>query len=121
MARWLPFLIVVISLTFGLHYYVWARLVRDAALPPPWRMVATVALVLLGASLPLSFLLVRTLGPRAGRFLAWPAYVWMGLLLFLFFLLVTGDLLRFLAGPLLGDKLRDPERRRMLARAWAGA
>src|SRR5438477_258347 len=41
MARILIFASVSLSLMFGLHYYVWARLVRDTGLPPPWRALAT--------------------------------------------------------------------------------
>jgi len=29
------FLVVVLGLTFGLHYYLWIRLVRDTAMPAP--------------------------------------------------------------------------------------
>ena len=32
----------------GLHFYIWARLVRDTALPPPFRALATGALIALG-------------------------------------------------------------------------
>src|SRR5438552_3228468 len=46
MARILIFASVSLSLMFGLHYYVWARLVRDTGLPPPWRALAAAAIIL---------------------------------------------------------------------------
>src|SRR5947208_1019846 len=45
------FVAVALALLGGAHYYFWVRLVRDTALPPPWRAIATGALVLLGLAL----------------------------------------------------------------------
>jgi uncharacterized protein len=117
MPRWVPFAAVAFSITFGLHYYVWARLIRDPALPQPWRAVATVALVLLGASMPLAMAWGRAGAPKA---LTWTAYVWMGLLLLFFILLLMGDLARLLFAVVDG-RVRDPERRVALARLLGSA
>ena len=106
------FLLVVGSL----HYYFWARLVRDTGLPGPWRTVGTIALAVLGLSLPLVMILRRRVPGDAARLLVWPAYVWLGLMMFLFLFLLGGDLVR------VGSRLAgfDPERRQMLHRILGG-
>jgi predicted MPP superfamily phosphohydrolase len=125
LTRVLMFLAVSMSIVFGLHYYIWARLVRDPALPSPWRGVATGALVALAASMPLSFLLLRALGGRPMKFLVWPVYVWMGLMMLIFTLLVAGDVMRLVAmlgaRAVRGAPVDNPERRLALARLFGGA
>ncbi len=39
------FLLLAIAILGGVHFYLWARLVRDPGLAEPWRRVVTVALV----------------------------------------------------------------------------
>src|SRR5579859_1124650 len=91
------FIAFAVSLLFGLHYYFWLRLVRDTALPSPWRQIASWAIVALGLSLPLPFLASRLVGRAAARALAWPVFVWMGMILLLLVSLVSIDLLRVMA------------------------
>src|SRR5262245_39619546 len=92
--RLLVFLLIVLGIVGGLHFYFWARLVRDTALPVPWRAWATAALVALALSLPASFLLMRRL-PRAwSSVVAWPIYTWMGVMFLLFVLLLAADAIR---------------------------
>src|SRR5262249_47498509 len=76
MARFIPLLLIAAAITFGLHFYLWARLVRDTELAQPWYAIATGSLIALGVSMPLSFAVGRALGPRAARFFLWPVYVW---------------------------------------------
>jgi predicted MPP superfamily phosphohydrolase len=108
---------IALSILGGLHYYLWARLARDTALPPPYRQLATLFLIALGLSMPLGMVLARTGLTRA---LSWPAFVWMGLMFLLFVSLLGTDLLRVvlwvgrLGGPV------DPARRVYLARAFGG-
>ncbi len=61
------FLVIALSLIGGLHYYFWARLVRDTALPAPWRQIATGALWVLGLSMPVDDDLVALAPPAARR------------------------------------------------------
>lgn len=85
------------------HYYLWRRLVRDVALPRPWHGLATALLVLLLVSQPVLFVAARNL-PRDGAspwFFA--GFVWMGVLSFLFSVLVLVDLGRL--GVRLGNRL----------------
>ena len=87
-------LAVLSTLLFAIHYYLWARLVRDPALPPPWSALLTWALVILGASGLGGFLLAR-LAPRGvSSPVMWVVYTWLGFMFFLFVLLVLGDLAR---------------------------
>ena len=44
MSRFLVFIAVVIAIIVGVHYYLWARLVREPQLAAPWRLLATWAL-----------------------------------------------------------------------------
>jgi uncharacterized protein len=112
------FLIFVIGIDVTLHYYFWGRLVKETALPPPWNRVGTVVFIVLAVIVPLGFIVGRA-APRAisSPFL-WVVYIWLGVLFFLTFLLITGDAVRLMIrianGPV------DPERRVALARIFAG-
>lgn len=111
------FLAVAITLIGGLHYYFWARLVRDTALPAPWRTMATAALWLLGLSMPATMILWRVRHPLS-KAIAWPAYVWMGMLLILAVVVFAADVVHFLVR--VGGGVRDPERRLWLKRVVFG-
>ncbi len=123
MSRFLIFIAVVIAIIVGLHYYLWARLVRDPQLALPWRLLATWALVLLALSMPTAMFLSRA-RPAAGRLLAWPAFSWMGVMFLLVVAFATVDLLRVLGGAARGTsdaQVLDPARRTLVARVIAAA
>jgi predicted MPP superfamily phosphohydrolase len=103
-----------------LHRYVWARLVRDAAWTEPWGRVLTVAIFALAALVPVAFLAMRWLPRPVNAPLAWLVYTWLGFALYLFLLALLVDAGRGLAA-LVGVLPTDPERRLLLARALAGA
>src|SRR5262245_20312119 len=94
MSRFLVFLLVVISLLGGIHFYFWVRLIRDTQLPFPYRAWASGALIALAASIPAVFLVGRRLPPDWARLLIWPAYTWIGLMFLLLVSVVAVDLLR---------------------------
>ncbi len=106
------FVSIMALLTGGIHYYLWARLVRDPSLPAPWRTVATVGLWSLFVLMFASFFLARYGGVL--RPIVWIPYVWMGAMFYLFLLVVLGDVLRGALG-----RTDDPERRLALYRAIA--
>ena len=110
--------VILGGLTWLTHRYIWARLVRDAALPAAWARGLTVALVALAMSVPLAFFAMRGLPRGLGAPLSWVAYVWMGFLLYLFLLTALSDAGRGIAA-LVGALPKDPERRLFLARAVA--
>ncbi|HSU38958.1 MAG TPA: metallophosphoesterase [Polyangiaceae bacterium] len=115
------FFSVMLTLVGAVHYYIWARLVRDTMLPPPWQRVATAAIVAMYVLVPLSFF-ARRVGASFAVPLVWIASVWMGFLLLFLVVLAAGDLLRgslALAGKLGALPPADPERRLLLAR-WFG-
>ena len=70
--RYLVFFFVASLLLGSAHRYVWARLVRDAALPAPWARVATIAIVVLFVLLMSGFMVVPL---RAARRSASPVHV----------------------------------------------
>jgi hypothetical protein len=111
---------VLTGLTWLMHRYVWARLVRDPAWPAPWGAVLTVALLVLAVSIPAAFLAMRGLPRTLHGPLSWVAYVWMGFALYLFLLTLLGDAVRGVAA-LLGALPADPERRLFLSRVFAAA
>ena len=123
MSRLFTILAIAITVLGGLHTYIWFKLVRATGLPPPWRTVATVALIVLALSIPATLILRRTTS-IATDLLYRPAMVWLGIAFLLFIALLTGDLLRFAAfvvAKLGGRPPLDPERRLFLARLTGGA
>jgi len=95
LGRILIFFSVIVGLTLGTHYYLWARLIRDPMWPSPWRQVATVVLVLLALSIPASMLAWRTLPRHVAIPVSWLGYVWMGSMFLLLVLLWGGELARW--------------------------
>src|SRR5216684_2073761 len=104
-----------------MHYYLWARLVRDPHLPQTWARIATALIVALGVALPLSLVASRIV-PQLSRPAAWVAFVWMGvgfLLVAFFGLADAGRLAASLVHRLRGSEPADGERRVFLARTLA--
>jgi predicted MPP superfamily phosphohydrolase len=121
--RFLVFVAVIGGLSAGVHYYVWARLVRDAVLPSPWARIGTIAIITMGIAMPLSMPVARLLPRSVALPIAVVIYTWMGVLLFLFLGSVLGDLVR--VGVFVADRVRglsrevDPQRRALLGRGIA--
>jgi len=109
----------IISLLAGLmHWYIWARLVRDAAWPAPWGKALAIGLFSLAILIPAAILSLR-LGPRWMEIpLSWAAYIWMGFAVYLFLFSVLSDAGRS-AASVLGILPTDPERRKFVFRALA--
>lgn len=115
------FFAIVLALTGLIHWYLWARLVRDPRLPGGWHLALTTALVALAASMPAAMVLRRA-APALSRVLAWPAFIWMGAMFLLLVVLLGIDLVRlggWLVGRITSAAPLDPERRLFLARAAA--
>jgi predicted MPP superfamily phosphohydrolase len=123
MSRFLIFIAVVLAIAIGVHWYLWARLVRDTHLPSPWNGLVTAALVALAINIPLGLAVGRRV-PALRGVLGWPAFVWMGVMFLLFVGLLSADVLRLvgaLARRAAGDVAADPARRTALARLAATA
>jgi predicted MPP superfamily phosphohydrolase len=114
------------ALSAGIHTYVWTRLVRRADLPRRWHTAATLAIVLLFLSVPITTV-SRNHAPALSSTLAWISMPWMALAGLTFVLLAAMDAARLLGwagrrarrGPL--AELPSPSRRQFLARATGGA
>lgn len=73
--------VVVAVLLLGLsHLYLWRRLVRDTTLAPRARRIGAVIAVVLALLVPSTLILVPT---DVAEWLAWPGYLWVGLLFYL--------------------------------------
>ena len=121
LSRLLTALFVVSSVLFGLHFYIWTKLVRDAQLVAPYRGMITYALIALATLVPVVMAGSRTLPRSVIAPLAWVVYVWMGLIFFLFVLSLGADLL-VLVGRLVGKisgAAPDPDRRVFLSKLVA--
>jgi len=108
--------VVMAVLSWLMHRYVWARLVRDAAWPGSWERALTVGVFALAALVPLAFLAMRWLPRALNAPLAWVVYTWLGFALYLFLLTALADVGR-LGAAIFGALPMDPVRRQMLARA----
>jgi predicted MPP superfamily phosphohydrolase len=118
-SRMLIAALVLSALSYLMHRYMWARLVRDAAWPAPWASVLTAVVFAFAVLVPLSFLATRWLPRAVHGPLAWVAYSWMGVALYLFLLTAVTDVGRLVAS-VAGALPVDPERRLFLAR-WIAA
>jgi len=98
--RLLLALVLVLASAFlvGVHAYLAQRLVLDPALPEPWRSACLAAIAALGATLVLQPIGERKLSRGVGRFIAWPASLWMGFAFLLLVQLLASDALLWIAG-----------------------
>ena len=123
MSRFFAFIAIALSLLAGIHYYLWARLIRDPRWPAPWITVGGTLLSLLAASVPLALVLGRGQG-HFRRGFVWGGYIWLGVMFLLFTVVVSTDLLRLLAAiarRVAATQPLDLRRRTLLARLAAGA
>ena len=118
------FLVVVGSLLFGLHYYLWARLVRDPQIPAPWSTVGLGGLIALAVLLFAGMLAGRFLPRNVAAPIAWIAFTWLGLLFFLVVLFASVDAARGVVALLrriFNEGAIDPDRRVFFGRAIGAA
>ncbi len=123
LARLAIFLSVVLSVTAGVHYYLWARLVRDLAWPAPWHTGLSIAIAALALLIPAGIVMARLLPRELSSPVMWVLFTWMGLMFFLFVLLIPADAVRAVAWLIdrIGGAPIDPDRRLFLSRLFGGA
>lgn len=119
------FVTIALTIVGSIHYYLWARLVRDPAWPLPWRYVGAAVIVLLALSIPSLFIFGRAIGVELPRWMFWTVYSWVGLMFFLVVLLMAADVVQLVAGGAMrmaqaSSGLTSPERRSALARIVSG-
>ncbi|MFD0277684.1 metallophosphoesterase [Kitasatospora sp. NPDC127111] len=97
-------LLAVLAVLALAHWYLWRRLVRDVSAPGGWwRRTGTVLAVVLPLLAVGALVGGRKLPMSVERWLAWPGYLWLAVLLYLLLALAVGEAVR----PLL---LRLPRR-----------
>jgi uncharacterized protein len=97
LSRFLVPIGILLTLTALAHRYVWLRLVRDAAWPPPVFWALTTIIIVMGVTIPFLFVLMRS-APRAWvKPISWVGYSWMGILFYLLLFSGLGDLAKGMA------------------------
>ena len=133
MLRWrmfLTFLTIILSIMGGVHWYLFARLVGETAIPFPWSTGLGAVLVALAVSIPLSFIASRILDRNVARYFVVPVYIWLGFAFQTFFLFLAIDVVRSLGwlirvlfdmGPLFVDPVQALAAWRVMAVSALGA
>lgn len=80
------FVIVVLLVVGGIHWYLWKRLVKDVVTTRRGRRIGTLIMVLLGLLIPVTLIGSRALSLARQPIVAWPGFLWLALM---FYLLVT--------------------------------
>ena len=114
------FLAVFTALVGALHAYLWQRLVRAPDFGSAFTRIGTRAVIGLGLLLPLGMVTARVLPRSFASAFSWASYIWFGVAVVLFFLLLGSEIIRgavHAAHAWRGGI--DPERRRFLSRAIA--
>jgi predicted MPP superfamily phosphohydrolase len=78
------------------HLYLWLRLVHDTTRPGRGRVAGTVVITALYLLLMATLTLSMRISPDYGRLLAWPGYLWLGLMMYVGLLLVLLEVPRLL-------------------------
>ncbi len=119
--RYVVFFTVASLLMGSIHYWIWARLVRDAGWPSPWSRVLTIVIGVLFLLLLSGFIIARTLPRSVSAPIMWISYTWLGIVFFLFLSLTVTELGRFIALRAKDPGVPiDPERRLAISRMFAG-
>jgi predicted MPP superfamily phosphohydrolase len=83
------FLLVVFGVLFGIHFYLWKRLVKDTTRPGRARLIGTLALVAMVLLVVGGLVFGRLMRPDAARWVAWPGYLWLATMFYLLVVLLV--------------------------------
>ena len=83
------------SVSAGIHFYLWMRLIRPAPLSRRWRIAATIALVAMFLSIPIT-VASRLSAPEVAATLGWIALPWLALAGLTFVALIAIDGVRLI-------------------------
>ncbi|GJF27747.1 membrane protein [Kitasatospora sp. NE20-6] len=104
-------LLVAVGLLTLVHWYVWRRVVRDVSAPrSAWRRTGTALAVVLPLLSLGALAGGRALPIAAERWLAWPGYLWLAVLLYLVLGLLVGEAVRPLLLRARRGSVPQPER-----------
>ena len=76
-----------LSVIGSVHYYIWRRLIKSCHLPKTLHKSLTIALIILGVSLPASMILGRGFSTQVSSLVMYVPFLWLGILMLLFFFL----------------------------------
>jgi predicted MPP superfamily phosphohydrolase len=76
------------------HWYLWKRLVKDTTAPGRPRRIGGRVVVGLAVLLVATLVASRLVGPEVARWIAWPGYVWLGVMFYLCLILAVLELPR---------------------------
>lgn len=86
---------VILSSILGLiHLYVWKRMIKDTTHPGRTRRLLTAAHLALLAVLIAALVVPRTVGVAESGWVAWPGYLWFGVVVYLLLALLVAEPLR---------------------------
>ncbi len=114
------FLSVSTLIVLSMHYYLWLRLIRDTGLNRVLGGIGTYLMIVLAISFPMA-LFVDKIAPAQYSFpLLWLSYFWIGVMMLLFFLLFSMDMIKiviYLFDKLTwaGEEVINPERREFVS------
>ncbi len=118
--QYATFFVVFSALVAALHTYLWHRLVQKPSFGSTFTRFGTRATIGLAILLPLGMLATRFLPRVLASTVSWVSYIWFGVAVVLFFLLLGSEVIRaavHAAHAVNGGM--DAERRRFLSRAIA--
>ncbi|MGE2832338.1 metallophosphoesterase [Mycobacterium sp. SMC-4] len=101
------FIVILGSILGLMHVYVWKRLVKDTTAPGRIRIVCSVLLGVLLVLLIAALIVPRVADVTASRWLAWPGYLWFGVVAYLVLTLAALEPIRLVRW--LWRKRRPPE------------
>ena len=108
----------------SVHYYLWARMIKDTAMSSPFRNIGTYSLIIFAVSFPIALAVSRLVSFRYSYVLLWISYLWLGIMMLLFFSFLFTDLVKILfyisskfSNTI--DEMTNPERRKFISRSIA--
>lgn len=110
----------------SVHYYLWARLIRDTAMDHAFRNVGTYSLIIFTISFPIALFVSRLVPFRYSYLLLWISYLWLGIMMLLFFSFLFTDFIKTLfylysKFSNASEEMINPERRKFISRFIASS
>lgn len=88
------FLLVVFGVLFGIHFYLWKRLVKDTTTRGRARLLGTLGMVAMVLLIVGGLTFGRLARPDVSRWIAWPAYLWLATMFYLLVILAVLEIPR---------------------------
>jgi predicted MPP superfamily phosphohydrolase len=89
-------LVVVFGVLFGIHFYLWKRLIKDTTAPGRVRRYGTLAIVVMVLLIVAGLVFGRLARPDAARWIAWPSYLWLATMFYLLVVLAGLEIPRLI-------------------------